>query len=155
MNFELIQMNQAQFMEYSQFSYRNYIDECMLYSNQGREELEEKLGNGVIKRTQNDLWYLVKANEVIIGYIWIQITPEKNDAFYYDVYLNSDARGKGHGRKLMESTQEILVKRGIKVLRLSVFQSNIVARKLYESLGYYIVKENHEGGTYRMQKDLL
>jgi ribosomal protein S18 acetylase RimI-like enzyme len=154
MSIKLVEMNNDEFLEYSKFSYQNYIDEYMTHSKSTLREAQDKVGFFDIKRTENDLWFLVVFNNTTIGYVWIQVNTIKQDAFYYDVYLNKDHRGKGHGRSLMNQTQSLLIQKNIKSLRLSVFQDNLSAKKLYDSLGYHVVMTNDDANTFRMQLDL-
>lgn len=151
---KLYEMTENEFSTYSKFSYENYIKDYASHANISIENAIKKTGYGDIKRTKNDLWYLAKDDEVIIGYFWIQIYPDKKDSFGYDIYLDKAHRGKGHGRKIMELGKELLSMRGISKLRISVFKDNLIAKSLYDSLGFYIVETNEYAQTFRMQVDI-
>jgi len=62
-----------------------------------------------------------------------------------------EARGQGVGTKLIETLHTVLRKRGEKQISLSVQKTNPAAR-LYQRLGYVIIKEN--GDDYIMVKSL-
>lgn len=48
-------------------------------------------------------------------------------------------RGRGVGKELMKALEAELMTRGARRLRLEVRESNMVARRLYEGLGYRVV----------------
>ena len=151
MTLHLYEMTDQEFSKYSKFSYENYIEDYALHAGISISEARQKTGSSDIKRTKNDLWYLAKVDQEIIGYICIQIYPEKNDSFGYDIFLNENQRGKGYGRKIMEAGKKILSAQGIFKLRISVFKDNLIAKSLYDSLGFYVVETNEEAQTFRMQ----
>ncbi len=62
-------------------------------------------------------------------------------------------RRRGIGRALMEALERELVARGARRLRLEVRASNQAARRLYESLGYRVVRRLP--GYYRDENGLL
>jgi ribosomal protein S18 acetylase RimI-like enzyme len=154
MKVQLQKMTESEFSHYSTFSYENYVSDYAIHANISIEKAKEKTGNGDIKRTKNDLWYLAKVDEQIIGFFWIQIYPDKNDSFGYDIFLDETYRGKGHGRQVMEQGKELLSAHRISKLRVSVFKDNLIAKSLYDSLGFYVVETNEQAQTFRMQIDL-
>lgn len=44
----------------------------------------------------------------------------------------------GYGRSLLRAVEQEIIRRGIGVIGLNVFGSNMVARNLYETAGYQI-----------------
>lgn len=54
----------------------------------------------------------------------------------YYVAVDPDARGKGHGRAIMEAAEDWLRQRGIPKLMLMVRQENAKVQAFYESIGY-------------------
>jgi ribosomal protein S18 acetylase RimI-like enzyme len=53
-----------------------------------------------------------------------------------DLYVVPEARGRGIGRALMQRARRLAVENGACALELATADSNVVARGLYESLGY-------------------
>lgn len=147
-------MTEVEFSQYSKFSYEKYVEDYASHANISIEEAKEKTGNGNIKRTEDDLWYLAKVDDLPVGYFWIQIYPAKNDSFGYDIFLDEKQRGKGYGREMMNQGKKLLLNKGISKLRISVFKDNLIAKSLYDSLGFYLVETNEKAQTYRMQIDL-
>ncbi len=54
----------------------------------------------------------------------------------HDVFVSSDARGMGVGRMLMEALIEKAKERGCGRITLEVRHDNLIAQKLYSSLGF-------------------
>ncbi len=74
-----------------------------------------------------------------LGLVWIALDrPRAGHAWIYDIEINSEHRGKGYGRALLQATEQESVRHGAKSLSLNVFGTNTVARGLYETSGYEI-----------------
>ena len=73
-----------------------------------------------------------------VGYLWIgPADGDDPDAWWvWDVLVDEDRRGEGHGRATMLLAQDYATSHGARTLGLSVFGFNEAARHLYESLGY-------------------
>ena len=59
------------------------------------------------------------------------------------VAVHPDHRQKGWGKKLVSATEYFLSEKGVEKLQIPTQESNHSARKLYESLGYQIVKRTY------------
>jgi len=59
-----------------------------------------------------------------------------------------DARGLGVGKRLMETFEMVARGKGMKSLRLSVYRSNMVARRLYERNGWQLMDPRHGKTVY-------
>ena len=73
-----------------------------------------------------------------VGTVWIS-GPQASDPgtwFIYDIVIDEDQRGKGYGRRAMQSCETLVRDEGGTRLALNVFGPNAVARHLYESLGF-------------------
>ena len=104
--------------EDDRFSYKN----CMVYDNEV-EKMKKFWFNEVVKK------FNLKQDDIIFDYNEVL---EKE--FYLDtLYVFSEYRGEGVGNKLLTS----FVNSSNTLLSLNVAQSNIRARKLYESYGFY------------------
>lgn len=68
-------------------------------------------------------------------------------AWVSELEVDHGWRGNGYGRQIMTLAEDVCLKHGITQLRLNFFGSNIIARRLYESLGYSVLFQ-------KMAKDL-
>jgi ribosomal protein S18 acetylase RimI-like enzyme len=55
--------------------------------------------------------------------------------YVQDLFVSSEARGSGLGRRLIEETARLAKKRGATYLRLSVARENTAAQKFYRTIG--------------------
>jgi ribosomal protein S18 acetylase RimI-like enzyme len=110
---------------------------------QATQQTDELLPKGV--RTDGQLLFIaVDEGERSVGLLWLA-THAPNGAesgWIYDVEVDEAHRGKGYGREIMLLAEQECRRRGLTSLRLNVFGPNIVARRLYESLGYEITSQN-------------
>ena len=73
----------------------------------------------------------------VVGVLWIGPFAEGSDAWWvWDVEIDAQHRGAGHGRAAMQLAEEEAARHGAATLGLNVFGYNTAARALYESLGY-------------------
>lgn len=78
---------------------------------------------------------------------------DHSDAYYiWDIEIDAAFRGSGLGGRALDQIEIIVRETGAKRLRLSVFETNAVARRLYESKGFVVIDE--ELGHIDMSKDL-
>jgi ribosomal protein S18 acetylase RimI-like enzyme len=80
-------------------------------------------------------------DEEIVGTLWMG-RPFSGDAhtwFIFDIEIAKDCRGRGYGRSAMEAAEEWTRERGGTRVALNVFGPNLVARSLYDSLGYEVL----------------
>lgn len=73
-----------------------------------------------------------------VGWLWIgPHSPERPQSFWiWDIVIDEPYRGGGRGRAAMILAEEQARTAGATDLGLNVFGHNLVARHLYESLGY-------------------
>ena len=94
-----------------------------------RSAFEEELAQNRLAR------YLVaEENGQVVGYagMWLVI----NEAHVTNVAVSGSRRGEGIGRLLMETLMELARENGMGSMTLEVRVSNMVARHLYETLGF-------------------
>ena len=94
-----------------------------------RSAFEEELAQNRLAR------YLVaEENGQVVGYagMWLVI----NEAHVTNVAVSGSRRGEGIGRLLMETLMELARESGMGSMTLEVRVSNMVARHLYETLGF-------------------
>ena len=73
-----------------------------------------------------------------VGWLWIgPHSPDRvTDFWVWNVEIDESHRGRGLGRSTMLLAEEAARAQGATRLGLNVFGPNVVARRLYESLGY-------------------
>ncbi len=88
----------------------------------------------------------------VAGYIWYKLADDEV-RYAYTVYLYVEAgyRGKGFGGQILKLAEKEAAESGCKECRLCVWESNWVARRLYEGLGY-VPRETTGRKTIMMKK---
>ncbi|MCX4668587.1 GNAT family N-acetyltransferase [Streptomyces sp. NBC_01381] len=81
-----------------------------------------------------------------VGALWLAVYDDP--AFVFDVEVDAEHRGQGHGRSLMLLAEAQAHEAGSSRIGLNVFAGNAPALRLYQSLGY-------EPVTYYVYKPLL
>ena len=95
------------------------------------------------------------------GFLGREGQKDAHKGYLWGMYVRSDARNAGVGRKLAEAVIEY-ARQHVEILQLDVVSENEAARRLYESLGFveYGIERNalKQGGRYYdevlMAKDL-
>jgi ribosomal protein S18 acetylase RimI-like enzyme len=103
-------------------------------------QLQVLLPDGM--RTAGHHFWTVLAEGEDVGALWLRVRaqPHETEAYVYDVEIVPPARGRGLGRATMLVAEEQARSQGADVLRLNVFGHNAAAIRLYESLGYTVVR---------------
>ncbi len=78
-----------------------------------------------------------------IGFVAWYMKDQKT-GFLNFVDVNPEYRGKGHAEKLLRYAMDEMIKEGAKKLTMVTWPHNFRARKLYERLGWKLVKEEHQ-----------
>lgn len=105
-----------------------------------RQEFAELLPEGL--ETEQHHLLVAESDGVRVGILWLRVPSAGDAAFVFDVEVEPELRGKGHGRAIMLAAESYARDLGATALRLHVFGSNTVARSLYESLGYETTNVN-------------
>ena len=74
-----------------------------------------------------------------VGMLWIN--TEFPRSYVYNIVVDAEHRGAGHGRAIMDAGAAWCRHAGASELALNVFGHNRVARALYDSLGYVVLEE--------------
>lgn len=83
---------------------------------------------------------VLDADDRPVGVLWVGPHPRRAGAgFVYDVAIDEDRRGEGHGRAAMLAAESVCRDEGWTEIGLNVFGPNDRARALYDSLGYLVV----------------
>ncbi|MEU0532036.1 GNAT family N-acetyltransferase [Amycolatopsis tolypomycina] len=82
--------------------------------------------------------YTARTGDQEIGMIWFaeRAHGAGRIAYLYDIRVDADLRGRGHGEALMRAMEHEVRAAGLEAVRLQVFGNNAVARSLYRKLGY-------------------
>ena len=107
------------------------------------QQTDELLPHGV--RTSGQLLFIaVDDAGGPAGLLWLAThSPDGAQVgWIYAIEVDEAKRGKGYGRELMLLAEAECRRRGLTTLRLNVFGPNVVARQLYESLGYEVTSQN-------------
>jgi ribosomal protein S18 acetylase RimI-like enzyme len=82
-----------------------------------------------------DVWiWAAEAEGRRVGTVFLGRRGE--DLWLYDITIDADERGKGHGRAAMLALEEEVRQLGARSVTLNVWGGNEIARGLYRSLGY-------------------
>lgn len=80
--------------------------------------------------------YLIKNEKDMVGYVLLYPYPKINKYNVGRLYIDKNHQKKGYGRKALLWALERLKEKGAPRVLLSVHPENIVARKLYERVGF-------------------
>lgn len=84
------------------------------------------------------LYVLLDNQEKLLSVAQYQGVLAKNSVFLYGFSTPKSERGKGYGKKLLESTHNLLKEKGIEKIYLTVDPKNLPAISMYEKVGYKI-----------------
>jgi GNAT superfamily N-acetyltransferase len=73
-----------------------------------------------------------------VGGAWLgpNAAESPTTAWLFEILLDEDVRGQGHGRALLAAIETAALAAGYTSVGLNVFGDNRVARQLYETAGY-------------------
>nr|WP_238420087.1 GNAT family N-acetyltransferase [Streptomyces taklimakanensis] len=75
--------------------------------------------------------------DTTVGTLWLALdVPHAPGGWVYDIEVEAEHRGRGHGRTLMLDAERVCLAAGARVLGLNVLADNTPAVRLYASLGY-------------------
>ncbi len=86
-----------------------------------------------------DIWLEEDTVANRIGYLWLDVNETEHRCFIFDIHLHKEYRGKGWGRKTLELLEAQMTERNIQRIGLHVWGNNVVARELYDKLGYRLL----------------
>lgn len=86
----------------------------------------------------NDLIYVAKADDLVIGFLSVEGHCKEETPFLYldDFSVAREHRGNGVGTKLLCLAERYAAEHDFENIFLHVEESNVRARKLYEKFGY-------------------
>jgi ribosomal protein S18 acetylase RimI-like enzyme len=85
-------------------------------------------------------------NEFPVGSVWIDLVKqrEQSTGILYALRVLPPLQNLGIGTRLIAAVEDLLLKRGYKIVELGVDKDNPDAKRLYERLGYRLLRDNLE-----------
>ena len=149
--FQLLPMTENEFVEWYVHSKNNYRDE-LHRSGLSHSEAQKKADDDMSRllpeglKSKDQFLLTMKDNGRNVGILWFGIkgAEDNRKAFIYDIVVNESERGKKFGEKALKLLEQEVKQRGLSHIGLHVFGHNLVARNLYEKMGYEITNLNLE-----------
>lgn len=97
-----------------------------------------------------DLYYVITENLDVLGYGMLRGWDTGHTVPSLGIAISLSARGHGLGTLLVQFLHTAAKRRGAKKVMLKVYKSNMIARNMYEKLGYKLVDtgSDHLVGNY-------
>lgn len=108
-------------------------------SRTAHEQLAQLVPDGLASPGQHFL--VGRVGGVAVGNLWLAVEPPT--VYVYDVVVAPEHRSRGHGRALMVAAERWARRREAAAVRLNVFGHNVVARSLYDSLGFVVLEDHY------------
>ncbi|MER0243333.1 GNAT family N-acetyltransferase [Streptomyces sp. HSW2009] len=137
-------LTEAEYPQWLAAERAGYI-ESWLERNVTREQAESKADADYAKllpngpATPGTVLRVLTHDGVARGNIWVSVSKDHgyaDGAYVFAVLVDSEHRGQGHGRTLLQIAERETLAAGRDRLGLHVFANNTPAIRLYESLGY-------------------
>jgi ribosomal-protein-alanine N-acetyltransferase len=93
------------------------------------------------------IFYVIKSQDRIIGYCIYYLRPDfsvtglEKRSVIYSIAIDREFRNRGFGRKLLEESIKEMKMNSVSAICLYVNINNLPAIKLYEKIGFSIIKE--------------
>ncbi len=81
-------------------------------------------------------YFFIHQDDRNIGYFAYKIDQPKNELFLSKIYVYSDQRGKGIGRKVLNHLEKLSRNAGVRKIVLTVNHKNIDSIRAYEKWGF-------------------
>lgn len=111
-----------------------------------KEQLQQLLPLGQ-KTEGHDFFKIINIdNNQKLGVIWVGKTDIGGEqvSFLYDIIVDEPFRRQGYGRRAMLALERKAAESGRSAVWLHVFKENEAAKKLYDQLGYEIMKTHFD-----------
>ena len=89
----------------------------------------------------------------IIGFGGVKFFEKSNRAHIAQIYLDSDHRGKGYKKQMIDYIEDLCGRKNVKTFSISAMKKDMSARNLYESIGYQEVSV--KGNVITLEKTKL
>jgi ribosomal protein S18 acetylase RimI-like enzyme len=147
---------QAEFDDWQPRQEAGYAEHIAASGAMSPEEAREKARRDTERAfpagldSPEQLVFRVLAGDEPVGVLWLAV-PGPDDAlmaWVYNIEIDPECRGRGYGRSAMLLAEGEARARGMTSIGLNVHGQNMVARGLYDSLGYEVTAQ-------QMKKALL
>ena len=93
--------------------------------------------NAILSQIENgsQYFFIIDENKPV-GYFAYEIDHPKEQLFLSKIYIYSEQRGKGVGKKALKHLEKLGFDAGIKKIALTVYHKNINSIKAYEKWGF-------------------
>jgi ribosomal protein S18 acetylase RimI-like enzyme len=94
-------------------------------------------------------YFFIIENGKRMGYFAYKIDHCKDELFLSKIYIYSDQRGKGVGKKMLNHLERLAHDTGVKKITLTVYYKNTNSIKTYESWGFSnlgLIKRQFDNG---------
>ena len=99
----------------------------------------EKSWDNVFSKENDPLLIVDKCVEIIRGFILFDVNLVDSFAHLLKILVTPESRGHKIAKNLLNEAIEILRERGVDTLFLEVEEDNLIARSLYEGMGFKII----------------
>ena len=114
-------------------------------------EYRQTIRNAFQRYQKGEIIMLIaEANHFPIGQVWIDLTKrrEQSIGFLWSLRVFTPFQNLGIGTRLIASAERQLKTQRFRISELSVEKDNPHAQRLYERLGYQVVRDNIEEWEY-------
>ncbi|MGN8842463.1 GNAT family N-acetyltransferase [Niallia sp. HCP3S3_B10] len=145
-------INSDEYKTYLSSAIKTYAQEKVLSGNWKQEESIRKAEEEYAKllpqgeKTERNFLYTIRKDDESVGVIWLAQKSEKL-GFIYDIHIREKYQGNGYAKEALKQIEMVGQEVGLKKIGLHVFGHNLVARGLYEKVGY-------ETTNVLMEKDI-
>ncbi len=89
---------------------------------------------------------VAEANHFPIGQVWVNLEKKRADSIgiLYALRVLAPLQNAGIGTRLIGAAESLLLERGYRTAEIGVEKDNPPAKRLYERLGYQVIRENLE-----------
>jgi GNAT superfamily N-acetyltransferase len=111
----------------------------------GFEPTEDIFATAEAFRGPGSAWVVLYEDGAAVGCGGLRtLAPEVGEI--KRMFVRADARGRGHGRRLLGELEGIARAAGLRRIRLLTTEVLAEARELYRSAGYEVAERSEEGG---------
>lgn len=136
-------LTESEFKQYWTYSVnswkKNMVRAGLIDASVTYAEAEAQIRRFVPKglKTPDHYFMYIVSDGRKIGSLWLEIRKKGGiEAYLWDIILEEEYRGKGHGKDAMTRIQRFAREKGASKISLNVFAYNDVARNLYKKLGF-------------------
>lgn len=147
MKLSIIEMNEKEYKNFSEFSFNDYIQTRMKVDRTSyekafkfcRDQTNSLLKDGF--RTKDHFFYKLVVEDQAGGHLWCHLNRYTNSIFIYDLHVFEEWRGRGIGKSAIDFVKKLATEYHANSVSLNVFSYNSTAEKLYQKEGFKTVSQ--------------